>query len=368
MRHQKDACLRALLALLLGMLISINPHPVQAAAVPAFASPLIEVYTGQTIDLSSLLAGAEGLSASFSSSNEEVIAIDRSGTAIVMGDGRARITASFEDGQTAGLYIRAIDPLPARRALLLTEQRYDDGRARTGAVNSVQGLSDMLGALRYRSGTPFDVTVQIDSTPETLLQAVQSAFSGAQTGDVSLLYISCHGEMTDGEPSLLLHDGSSLTVRELEAMLRPVPGRIIVLIDCCQSGSFIGSAASRLYADTVAGIFSDSALLGGKYLVITSCGAEQDSYRISDTGENTEADMSTVFARALCEGLGWDLDNDRSVTLRADTDRDGAVTFTELWLYTRRRVNYHLSGTGVRQTVMAWPDVNEAVLFARQFS
>jgi len=176
------------------------------------------------------------------------------------------------------------------------------------------------------------------------------------------------GGTIDGEPQLLLHDGTSVSVRALEAMLRNIPGRVVVLIDCCQSGAFIGSAASALYAESAAAIFTDSPLLNGKYLVMTSCGAEEDSYRISDTGENTEADMSTVFARALCEGLGWDLDNDRSVSLRADNDRDGAVTFTELWLYTRRRVYYHLSGTGVSQTVMAWPDINESPLFTRQFS
>jgi len=31
-------------------------------------------------------------------------------------------------------------------------------------------------------------------------------------------------------------------------------------------------------------------------------------------------------------------------------------------------VYYHLSGTGVSQTVMAWPDINESPLFTRQFS
>lgn len=362
MRKHRPAAFIALLLAFCAVLI-----PALAATTLSFSAPLLEAYIGDRVDLLPLLSGAEDLPVVFSSSDPSVVLTDENGSAEIVGAGRARITATV-GAASAQLYIRAIAPVPARRALLLSEQRYDDGRTRTGAVNTVQGMSDMLGALRYRTGRPFDVTVQIDSTRESLAQAIESTFASAKPEDLSLFYISCHGEMIDGEPQLLLHDGTSVSVRALEAMLRNIPGRVVVLIDCCQSGTFIGSAASALYAESAAAIFTDSPLLNGKYLVMTSCGAEEDSYRISDTGENTEADMSTVFARALCEGLGWDLDNDRSVSLRADNDRDGAVTFTELWLYTRRRVYYHLSGTGVSQTVMAWPDINESPLFTRQFS
>ncbi|MDO4740668.1 MAG: caspase family protein [Eubacteriales bacterium] len=368
MRQTKPARPAVLWALLLGMLVYIAPLCAAAGQPPAFSTSVLEAYTGETVDLTALLENAQGRQITYASSDEEVVSVDKQGVASILSPGRARVSASAPDGASASLSVRVIDPLPARRALLLSEQRYDDGRTRTGAVNTVQGLSDMLGALRYRSGTPFEVTVQIDSTLPELSEAIRTSLGEAEPEDVSLFYISCHGEMTDGEPCLLLHDGTLVSVRALEAMLRQVPGRIVVLIDCCQSGAFIGSAAAQLYAQSVAKVFSDSALLSGKYLVMTSCGADEESYRISDTGENTESSMSTVFARALCEGLGWDLDNDRSVTLRADANRDGAVTFTELWLYTRRRVYYHLSGTGVSQTVMAWPEINEAVLFARQFS
>jgi len=367
MQHRLRTPIRVLIALFLLLLHLRCAAPCASAlSAPSFSQTMLELYTGQTAELAPLLSDSSAVG--FSSSDESILLVDSSGFVSVVGEGRAHVTALFPGGQTASLYIRAINPVPARRALIISEQNYADGRTRTGAVNTAQGLSDMLGALRYRSGTPFDVTVTVDCPAGSLSDFISAAFSGAQSSDVSLFYIGCHGEIVDGEPCLLLHDGASVSVRTLEKMLRSVPGRIVVLLDFCQSGSFIGSAASRLYADSVASVLADSALLGGKYLVLTSCGAEQESYRISDTGENTEADMSTVFVRALCEGLGWDLDNDRSVTLRADSNRDGAVTFTELWFYTRRRVNFHLSGTGVVQTVMACPDLNEAVLFARQFS
>lgn len=366
MLKNKTACRAAALALLICLFLGLFAS--SAESVPfAFSQALIETYVGAELDLSALLTGgADGVQ--FAASDPAVLAIGEGGKATVVGEGRASASAQAADGRTASVSVISLNPKPARRALLLSEQRYDDGRVRTGAVNTVQGLSDMLGALRYRSGTNFEITMRVDNTEEDVLRAIQSAFEGAQEDDVSLFYISCHGETVNGEPCLLLHDGTALSVKRLEQMLRPVPGRMIVLLDCCQSGAFIGSAADALFAESAVACFSNTALLGGKYLVMTSCGAEEDSYRLSDTGENTEATMSTVFARALCEGLGWDLDKDRSVSLRADTDRDGAVSFTELWLYTRRRVYYFLSGTGAVQTVMAWPEINEADLFARLLS
>lgn len=37
-----------------------------------------------------------------------------------------------------------------------------------------------------------------------------------------------------------LADGSRLTAQALELALRQVPGVVVVIIDCCQSGAFIG--------------------------------------------------------------------------------------------------------------------------------
>ena len=333
-----------------------------------FTALVLEAPVGARIDVSEYLEGLpDNIQELSFSSSSPAVTVDGSGLAIAHEAGTARITVRRGDAE-ASILIRAYSEDIARRALIVSEQRYVDGRVRTGAVNTAQGLSDALNALRYRYGTPFEVTVRIDATQGELASLIAEALGEAEEIDVSLFYISCHGEMLGGEPHLVLHDGSMLSVSDLEKMLRPVRGRVLVLIDCCSSGAFIGRAASRLLAQSAAQSFAESALVDGKYLVLTSCGADEDSYRISDSGETSESAMSTVFARAFCEGLGWDLNRDRSVSLRADRDRDGVVTFTEIWTYTRRRVFFHLSGTGAEQTVMAWPEVSEFDLFARQSS
>lgn len=368
MGKTRFACWAMALLLLLGTFSSAVMARAGSPASFSFSVMLLDAYVGQEIDLRTQLTGnVDAQDITFTSSDSSVVRIGEGSLAVIAGEGSSLITAVAGDGQSAQMHIHATNATPARRALLLTERMYDDGRVRTGAVNAVQGISDMLSSLRYRTGTSFAVTVRVDNTEQSIRRAIHNTFGESQDGDIGLFYISGHGEIVNDEPCLLLHDGTTISVRLLEELLRPVRGRMIVLLDFCQSGSFIGSTASQLLVDSATNCFTNSALLNGKYLVMTSCGSDEDSYRLSDTGETNESAMSTVFARALCEGLGWDLDNDRSVSLRADTDRNGVVTFTELWLYTRRRVYYHLAGTGVIQTVMAWPEVNEADLFARQF-
>ena len=53
------------------------------------------------------------------------------------------------------------------------------------------------------------------------------------------------------------------------------------------------------------GTVGGASVRGSKYRVIASARLDQDSYRIGFAGEES---MSTVFARALCDGEGWDVD------------------------------------------------------------
>ena len=52
--------------------------------------------------------------------------------------------------------------------------------------------------------------------------------------------------------------------------------------------------------------------------------------------------MATVFARALCDGAGWDIDRNARGTMGADQDFNGSITLAELWQYTHSRVNWYL--------------------------
>ena len=247
------------------------------------------------------------------------------------------------------------------RSLCVGISSYADGRTRQGGRNSVQGVYDALArAFGGRNGVVS--TLLNDLTREELLLAIEDTFRDADENDVSILYLGGHGGSQGGISWVETADNDILTAGELERITRSIGGRVILLIDCCNSGSFIGEEGFESGFETA---FHMNSFSRDKYLVLTSCTGEENSYRVT-AGEMTEESMSTAFARALCEGLGWDLVNDRAVSLRSDSDGDRTVTFTELYLYTRRRCMYYLYGSSVYQSVCVSPEGDAFLMASRR--
>ena len=303
----------------------------------------------------------------FASSDEAVATVDENGLVTAVGEGEAEITLTSTDGgHTSAMTVRVTRAEPAYRALLMGEQRYLDGRVRTGSINTTQGMADLLA----NSGVPggYKVTMKLDSTREELVSAIRTAFQDATPSDISLFYINCHGGYDSGSAWLELHDGSRVTAIQLEQILRKIPGTVIVMIDCCQSGAFLSTTAHYDFNRGVTQAFSRGAASGfvkSKYRVMTSSSSTQDSYRISFDGADSEAAMATVFVRSLCEAGGWDLIKDRKTSMRADLDKNRVVSFEEAYLYTRRRVRQYLSRSTVLQDVQVFPRGAMLAMFSR---
>ena len=76
--------------------------------------------------------------------------------------------------------------------------------------------------------------------------------------------------------------------------------------------------------------------------------------------------MATVFARALCDALGWSMDRNAQSAMNADTDYDGNVTFEEMYRYVSKRVKWYLSLAGeYAQNVVSSAQGDMFVVFAR---
>ena len=105
---------------------------------------------------------------------------------------------------------------------------------------------------------------------------------------------------------------------------------------------------------------------------MASAGLDQDSFRVAFDGEGQSGVMATVFARALCDGAGWNLDLDAKGTMGADRNYDGRVTLGELQLYMTGRVNWYmglaseLTGEDYRQSVQFYPEGDPFVLLERK--
>jgi len=302
-------------------------------------------------------ANASDQSVKYISGDESVVTVSPYGVLTGISKGETTITAVSSDGSftdTVSVVVSGVRPV--YRALIIGEHSYEDS-VRTGGLNTAEGIYDLM-LNQQIGGAAYRAMLLVDSTREEIEAGIREAFAGAKETDISLLYINCHGAYEDGTAFIRLHDESRISVDELEALLSPVPGKIVLLLDFCQSGAFIGAGGD--FAED-----ARTALTDEKYIVIASASADEDSYRRSFAGGDEEKTTAAIMGRSLAEGAGWDLIYDRSVSMKADADRNGLVTAGELFEYTKKRVAHYLTGTGVTQTVHLWASDAQIVIFGR---
>ena len=307
---------------------------------------------------------------------EGVVEIDRRGVLKGLSEGTCSVTVRSMDGGWMDTLNVTVGPAPKRwRALLVGEQNYASTVAsvRTGSINSVSGLRSMLANLSFE-GERFQTTTLLDASRDGVLAGIRDTFAGASAGDVALFYITCHGYYEAGMTCFRMYDGSVMTAAELAGALGDVPGEIFLVIDCCGSGGAIGRASGtddllKGIDGVFGGTVGPAAVSGSRFRVLASAALEQDSHRISFAAGGGESGMATVFARALCEAGGWDLQRSARSAMRADLDYDGLVTLGELHEYVSRRVMWYLSLAGeagrYTQSVQVWPEGLADVVFAR---
>ena len=347
--------------------VTVVPVVPQSISYPA-GEITLRVGDVQTPELLVYPLAAADAEFTYASSNEAVVSISETGEITAQAEGEAVIYARYGEMEAA-LSVQ-VDPAPTRyRALLVGEQMYQSGvnTVRTGSVNTVYNLQALFETAQF-DGESCATRVEIDITAQELQEAVSEFFVWAQECDVSIFYISCHGYARAGETVLQFSDGSELTGSQLEQILRTVPGTVVVLADFCDSGGIIDGTQSL--SQGLVNVFSGggAAFSGSKYKVLASAALGQDSYRLGYGDE--EGQTATVFCRALCDGLGWDMENQRRGSISADGDFNGRITLWEAYRYTLRRVKWYLAladgNTGqYQQDVQVYPEGDGFVLFSR---
>lgn len=339
--------------------------PERLATSLSWSDETLSLRVGDTASASLAISPEDAaVSLSYASADENVVCVSEDGTITAANEGETTLTVHDEKSGLSAEVTVTVSPAGRRyRALVLGEQNYEDGRTRVGGLNTAQGVADML-AQQSIDGETYAVTLRMDVTREELIAAIDEAFAGATEKDLSLFYMGCHGDY-DGTAYIELHDGTRITAAQLEMLLQRIPGKVVVILDCCRSGGFLSEAGRFMSAMQSAFTKPSGPLTDNKYIVLTSAGPDQDSYRRSFGEDSDEDSMATIMARALCEGAGWDLIGDRMGTLKADTDKNRRITLQEIYLYVSRRVMYYLEDTGVEQTVCVWPEGDQTVLFGR---
>ena len=174
-------------------------------------------------------------------------------------------------------------------------------------------------------------------------QIVADAFRKAKDEDISLIYMSTHGILEDGEDgqrmALLLSDGTEeerLYPEAIREALDRIPGRKVLILDACHSGAMIGC-----------GWDGKNWFESSDYRVLVSCGALEESWFW-----NTETDEYTgtgYFTAAMDRALR------ASDPEQIDPNGSGRVSLREL---TER-----LRGIHGASEVYCWPEASWEGLF-----
>ena len=236
------------------------------------------------------------------------------------------------------------------RALLIgqTYPKWEAGSRLKGPTNDVKNMQNCIARFK---GTNFkaNTIVKKNLTAQGILNAISSTFAGAKRQDVSLFYYSGHGYgspyyYTSLQGALVGTDDEPVTVSDLRAALDEIPGRKVVIIDACYSGSMITRGAkgapsmtAEQFVDSfIAGFASGSGGAGGRAKGLTS-----DEYYVitaaSDNEESMEFFFGTkymgLFTACLVEGCGWDGTEDAPCERISDINENGVITLKEGYDY-----------------------------------
>jgi hypothetical protein len=190
----------------------------------------------------------------------------------------------------------------------------------------------------------FTVTTVIDQPAQQIRLAIENFLDGRGTGDLLLVYLSCHGLLdarrrlyfaaTDTRKDRLGSTGVE-AAWVLDQLEHCRARRQVLILDSCFSGAFAHGAKGA--ADL--GLRDRFLGHGRGRMVLTASTATEYSFE----GDPTEAaaPAGSVFTAALVQGLR---------TGAADTDHDGHVSVDEAYAYVFDQVQ----AAGAAQTPQRW--------------
>ena len=222
---------------------------------------------------------------------------------------------------------------PARKALLIGIETYDDGRF-APLPSCRADVWQLKQVLEHPAVGGFDTVVPLTDLAATdMRQAIGDFLDDAGPGDLALVYVSGHGvrlKRSDGEFFFAAKDtmfdqptdtgvSASFVNEQLEACRSP---HKIMIIDACESGGFaVGLRTRDAKASRAAPLQTR-----GVY-VLSSSGPGEASYSGAPSPSGEAA--PSVFTGEIIEALR---------TGKADSDGDGKVSVEDLFHHVSRRV------------------------------
>lgn len=226
-----------------------------------------------------------------------------------------------------------------RRALLIGNEHYDDGRfSSLASVRAdVWGLTQVLK--HHKIGNFVSVQTESDLAADDMRAVIGEFLQERDDDELALVYVSGHGVRTvrdGGEFHFVAKDTDYDRVAATgvsagflnDALEECVAPQKIVMIDCCRSGGFaVGLRTSDRQGDgSVAKSGERPPLTSRGVYVLSSSRAGEDSYADASGGDDVKP---SAFTGEVIEALR---------TGKVSKDSGSAVTVSDLFHYVNRRM------------------------------
>ncbi|MBR0353785.1 MAG: leucine-rich repeat protein [Oscillospiraceae bacterium] len=277
------------------------------------------------------------------------------------------------------------------RALLIGEVHFSWETAKRNR-DDVTHLRRVLQEVDAGYGGRYTVTCAYDLSNNGIRDAISSAFAGADDNDVSLFFLATHGvvDVASGSQAGAMVTITSpgawddyLTMGDLAAWLKQVPGKVIVLLGSCGSGaaivsnggevSFVPSDSDEydaLFTEAVIAAFEEQNEMipvsedgvisntgefrSSKFYVLTAAAHQESSWGFEGESGST---CYNYFTEALCHGV-----RDEHP---ADSNKNGTMTLKEIYKYVYdHALGPYYDGSGAHyQHVQVYPANSSYALF-----
>ena len=178
------------------------------------------------------------------SSNTDVATVNQKGLVTAVSTGTAVIYALDENSQIYGAASIVVSVPPVYRAIVAVEPTdVDFGDGLIGYSTRQTDLNTIVKVLGQQNydGQKWSITKLHGSSKAGVLSAINTLAGQASSNDVSLFFFMGHGS-PDG--SICFYDGSYITPSVLKLYLDKIPGKVIVMLGSCYSGTYIAKGAS----------------------------------------------------------------------------------------------------------------------------
>ena len=231
----------------------------------------------------------------------------------------------------------------------------------------------------------YSVVKRENLSASQICDTIRTSFRNANILDTSLFYYNGHAS-DDG--SLYTAAGDSLPLSDLANVLSEIPGKVIIVLDCCYAGSGIAEAGMVIdtFAEEDPGLETLSAgdgelpMVGAgefrnnKFYVLAACSENELSYGVNNTYmESGQVASYAFFTYAFVKGAGCSFPAgvyDGSIP--ADSNKDMSLSIKEMFDYTKNRT-YQLSSEAgkkdpsiIPQHVRCWPEGSNEIFMKKK--